>query len=307
MRTARYDPEVLISLLRQRKIATMEDLKAALGTKADATVFRKLALLEYRTSYSHRGRYYTLDELARFDELGLWSFRQVWFSRFGTLVSTVEALVVGSDAGYDAAELEAVVNVEAKAALLRLVRTGRLGRVHVAGRYVYLSPQTAERRIQLAARSVYDAEASRLSLGPGLRVLPDELEAAIVLFYSLLDERQRRLYAGLEAMKVGHGGDAQVAELLDIDPGTVARGRQELLAGDITPAGGGRRQKKRPRGDRGDRPPDGARHRRRPRERREMDQAHHREGRRRAGRGRHRGLSQHRRQALEGPRLPAPG
>ena len=66
-----------------------------------------------------------------------------------------------------------------------------------------------------------------------------------MLFYSLLDERQRRLYAGLEAMKVGHGGDAQVAELLGIDPGTVARGRGELLAGDIAPGrarrpGGGR-------------------------------------------------------------------
>jgi hypothetical protein len=242
MRPERYSPEALVGLLRQRKIATMDDLKEALGTSADATVFRKLALLEYRTSYSHRGR---LDEVARFDELGLWSFRQVWFSRFGTLVSTVEALVVASEAGYDAAELEAVLNVEAKAALLKLVRSDRLAREQVAGRYVYLSAQTAERRAQLAARSVYDAQASRLSLGPGLRVLPDELKAAIVLFYSLLDERQRRLYAGLEAMKVGHGGDAQVAELLGIDPGTVARGRQELLAGDIEPGrarrpGGGR-------------------------------------------------------------------
>ncbi len=245
MRTERYDPESLNALLRQRKIATMEDLKAALGTRADATVFRKLALLDYRTSYSHRGRYYTLDEVARFDELGLWSFRQVWFSRFGTLVSTVEALVSSADAGFDAAELEAVLNVEAKGALLNLVRSGRLAREQVAGRYVYLSAHTAERRGQLAARSVYDAEASRLSLGPGLRVLPDELKAAIVLFYSLLDERQRRLYAGLEALKVGHGGDAQVAELLGIDPGTVARGRVELLAGDIAPGrarrqGGGR-------------------------------------------------------------------
>jgi hypothetical protein len=55
------------------------------------------------------------------------------------------------------------------------------------------------------------------------------------LFYSLLDERQRRLYTGLEALKVGHGGDAQIAELLGIDPGTVARGRQELLSGEVTP------------------------------------------------------------------------
>ena len=233
MRPEQYHPGDLRNLLRQEKIATMAELKAALGTGSDATVFRKLGELHYRTSYSHRGRYYTLDEIARFDELGLWSFRQVWFSRFGTLVSTVEALVVSAEAGYDASELEALVNVEAKQALLSLVRSGRLEREQVSGRYVYLSPQTATRRAQLHARSVYDTEASRLSLGPGLRVLPEELKAAIVLFYSLLDERQRRLYAGLEAMKVGHGGDAQVGELLGIDPGTVARGRVELLSGDI--------------------------------------------------------------------------
>jgi hypothetical protein len=186
-----------------------------------------------------------LDEITRFDELGLWSFRQVWFSRFGTLVSTVETLVGAAEAGYDAAELDAILHVEAKQALLKLVRAGRLLRQEVAGRYIYLSPEPATRRSQLQSRSVYDAEASRLSLGPGLRVLPDELKAAIVLFYSLLDEQQRRLYAGLEAMKIGHGGDAQVAELLAIDAATVARGRRELLAsevqvGRVRRAGGGR-------------------------------------------------------------------
>ncbi len=208
-------------------------------------MFRKLSELQYRSSYSHRGRYYTLDEIARFGELGLWSFRQVFFSRFGTLVATVEALVASAEAGYDASELESLLNVEAKQALLSLVRSGRLEREQVTGRYVYLSPLASTRRAQLHARSVYDAEASRLSLGPGLRVLPEELKAAIVAFYSLLDERQRRLYAGLEAMKVGHGSDAQVAELLGIDPGTVARGRVELLTGDVPPGrvrrqGGGR-------------------------------------------------------------------
>ena len=58
---------------------------------------------------------------------------------------------------------------------------------------------------------------------------PDELRAAIVLFYSLLDEKQRRLYAGLEALKTGYGGDTRIAELLGLDRGTVARGRRELL------------------------------------------------------------------------------
>ena len=246
MRPEQYDPESLIRLLRQRKIATMDDLKEALGTSADATVFRKLAELDYRSSYSHRGRYYTLDEIARFDELGLWSFRQVWFSRFGTLVSTVEALVD-------------VVRgrLRRRRAGSRVARRGQAGPAQAgAGRAP--GPRAGGRTLCVSlgrrlppvgpswppARSMTPRPAG-LSLGPGLRVLPDELKAAIVLFYSLLDERQRRLYAGLEAMKIGHGGDTQVAELLGIDPATVARGRRELLAGDIEPGrvrrpGGGR-------------------------------------------------------------------
>ena len=89
------------------------------------------------------------------------------------------------------------------------------------------------RRDQLHARQVWDARPSEISFGAGVRVLPDELKAAIVLFFSLLNEAQRRLYAGLESMKLGHGGDARIAELLGLDPGTVARGRRELLTQDV--------------------------------------------------------------------------
>ena len=74
------------------------------------------------------------------------------------------------------------------------------------------------------------------------------------LFWSLLDEKQRRLYAGLESMKLGTGGDRRLAELLEVDTGTIARGRRELLSGDILRervrrAGGGRVavEKKRPK------------------------------------------------------------
>jgi hypothetical protein len=254
MRPDRYHAENLKTLLRQQKIATMGELKDALGTTSDATVFRKLGELEYHSSYSHRGRYYTLEELARFDEMGLWAFRAVYFSRYGTLVATVEALVGASEAGYDVAEADAILHVDPKQPLLSLVRAGRLARSEIGGRYVYLAADSAIRRQQLSARAIADASPSGLIIGGGLRALPDELRAAIVLFYSLLDERQRRLYAGLEAMKIGHGGDTEIAGLLGIDADTVAKGRRELLAGDVDSsrvrrAGGGRpsAQKKLPR------------------------------------------------------------
>ena len=57
--------------------------------------------------------------------------------------------------------------------------------------------------------------------------------AAIVLFASLLDERERRLCAGLESLKCGWGGDTRIASLLGIDAATVARGRKQLLAGEV--------------------------------------------------------------------------
>ena len=59
--------------------------------------------------------------------------------------------------------------------------------------------------------------------------MPEELRAAIALFASLLDERQRRLFAGLESLKCGWGGDWRIASLLGVDPSTVATGRRQLV------------------------------------------------------------------------------
>jgi len=54
-------------------------------------------------------------------------------------------------------------------------------------------------------------------------------------FYSLLDEQQRRLYAGLQSLAWGHGGDQRIAQLFGLDADTVARGRRELLSGQVLP------------------------------------------------------------------------
>jgi hypothetical protein len=78
-----------------------------------------------------------------------------------------------------------------------------------------------------------------------LQASPDELKAAILLFYCLLDEQQRRLFAGLESIRLGHGGDTLLGDFLGLDVHTVARGRQQLLdqnvvSGRSRRTGGGR-------------------------------------------------------------------
>ena len=66
----------------------------------------------------------------------------------------------------------------------------------------------------------------------------------IVLFASVLDERQRRLFCGLESLQLGT--DRNIADILHVDPHTVARGRRQLLAQDVEAdrvraVGGGRK------------------------------------------------------------------
>jgi len=199
MNVIRFPTEKILSLFRDQKVATMPQLKSALGTTVSVTVFRKLASLPYRSSYSHCGAYYTLDSIAQFDELGLWSYRDIHFSRHGTLLNTATSLVTQASAGYLVDELEAVVQVAAKDTLRQLVQAGRLYRRDWEGRYLYCALDRARRQAQWAARQAQQRQA-------------DDVEAAKALFYSLLDEQQRRLYAGLESMPLGHGGEQRMAE-----------------------------------------------------------------------------------------------
>ena len=246
MRPETFHADELLRTLRGSKIATMPDLKKALGTNVDVTVFRKLRHLAYRTSYSHRGGYYALDETMRFDAHGLWSFQSVWFSRHGTLLDTAEALVGVSQSGYYAEELDHLLHVGTKEPLLRLVRQKRIIRQVTDGLFLYCSIDPVRRERQLLARHLLQKECGLADSVLKQEAVPGELKAAVVLFFSTLDEKQRRLYAGLESLKLGYGGDRRIAEFIDLDSHTVAKGRRELLAQDlaldrIRQVGGGRK------------------------------------------------------------------
>jgi hypothetical protein len=254
MNKPKYSIQAIEKVLKHHKIATFEQLKAVLGNPARCTIFRKLGDLEYLSSYSHRGKYYTLRSIARFDALGLWEFRSVWFSRFGNLLDTAEALVKSSEKGYTATELKEVLHVKTKHALTQLIRSGRIQREPFESVYVYLSGEDhiADRQRKARKAHLKGSFASVVIVNPDLAV--EEAKATILLFCGMLNERQRRLYAGLESLKLGHGGDAHIASLLGMDPHTVARGRQELMSGQVTQdgireAGGGRllQEKKRRR------------------------------------------------------------
>ncbi len=236
----------LIAFFNANKIATLAEIKKTLNTTSTMTVFRKLRSIGYLSSYSRRGKYYTLWNIPEFNEIGLWSFNTVCFSKYGNLIETSLAFVNKSDQGYGASELEHILHADAKHALLKLYKTQRITREKIDGHYIYMSSNKSRQIQQRLLRQNRPVELSSDGV-PVMGRMTDEVEAAIILFYSLLDEKQRRLYAGLESHKYGHGGDSKIAGILGLDNHTVAKGRQEILSGQmererIRQTGGGRKR-----------------------------------------------------------------
>ena len=74
------------------------------------------------------------------------------------------------------------------------------------------------------------------------------IEEQMFCLYQLLSEKDRRLYAATEALKLGHGGISYIARILNCDRKTIHRGISELrypdkIANDrIRTKGGGRKR-----------------------------------------------------------------
>lgn len=231
MRTPTLHSDLLLKLLLKRKIATLDELKTTLGTNSTMTVFRKLKQLEYISSCSHSGRYYTLKRIATFSQEGLWFCNGVLFSSHPSLKETIQVLIESSQQGYTAIEIEQMLGIQPNGSLLELATRKTVYRNKISGRYVYFSPNVSQRtRQELFRRDTIETEITN-RMKPD--VLLNEVKAAIILFYSSLKEKERRLYAGLESMKIGRGGDTAISELLGIDRKTIARGRNELLGDTI--------------------------------------------------------------------------
>ena len=57
---------------------------------------------------------------------------------------------------------------------------------------------------------------------------PLDVERAMQQVFQSLAERDQRIYAAVEACKLGHGGISYIAQLFGCDRKTIRRGLQEL-------------------------------------------------------------------------------
>ena len=157
-----------------------------------------------------------------------------------TLLATLQDLIDTAPAGRYAQELEERVGVGVHNALSTLQGRSQVRRHQIGGSFLYVSLTGGDR--QFARRRRAAAQPQQAHKAPSPLAVPGvpgfeapEVAESLRRFLATLNEKQRRLYAGFESMKLGRGGDTRIAEITGLNVKTVARGRRELGAVDIHP------------------------------------------------------------------------
>lgn len=175
MRTVTFQPKDIIQYFYRYKILTKSKL-LELGGFSHMTAWRILNDHGYLSSYNFNARYYTLIDIPKFDDYGLWSFRKVRFTRYGSLTNAIVELIKQGKPGFSADELENLLKVPVKPSLLRLYREGRISRQKLDTVFIYFATNAIRRETQLSERQSQLKSALKHSALPQ----PDSIIAVLV-------------------------------------------------------------------------------------------------------------------------------
>ncbi len=146
-----FSPETLLKLFYRNKILTKETIFKQVGC-SNMTMWRVLHSHGYITSYNFNAKYYTLADIPKFNNYGLWSYKKVNFSNVGSLTDTILAIVRNSKFGMNANELEDIMKMNVKIPLSNLYQQGKIKREKVNNRFVYVDYDLKRSHEQLTLR-----------------------------------------------------------------------------------------------------------------------------------------------------------
>lgn len=148
--------KALLKMFRKKYIADLDQLFRLLETNSRMSVFRRLKLVGYRTSFTDAGRYYTLEDIPLFDDWGLWFHEGIGFSKAGTLKATIVEIVHASISGMTPKEMLRLLKIRVPNtlhnALHGLTKSNQIGRHRLEGLCLYTDVYPDKEKMQIEER-----------------------------------------------------------------------------------------------------------------------------------------------------------
>jgi len=160
---------------RRRKILVLGEV-AKLIHRTVHTARRKLKVWKTHNSYNQNGRYYTLPDVPEFDAHGLWRWRGVFFSRYGTLRQTLIELVRRSEAGLKASEIGDLLGLDPRSFLSAFANDPQLRRTKTQGCFVYYAADPDVGAAQRQRRSTISATGRQPTEAEAIAILVEKIK-----------------------------------------------------------------------------------------------------------------------------------
>jgi len=128
----------LRELFKKNIVMDIDDLQKQTSSSR-ITVLRHLKEIGYITSYNKNAKYYTLLEVANFNETGIFNHKGILFFRNGGIRDLVIKEIESSEKGFTAEELTTKIGTRVSVQLHQFVRKNLIIRRKYSSFYVYYS------------------------------------------------------------------------------------------------------------------------------------------------------------------------
>lgn len=124
-------------LFQGQKVSTLSQLaKKIIGN--ERTVQRDLKQLNAISSFTHSGRYISLENIPRYDDHGIWFYKDIGFTKYETSLELIMELINSSKEGLTREEIQEITRIKIFQQIQTLLLRDQLHRVKVGNKYVYI-------------------------------------------------------------------------------------------------------------------------------------------------------------------------
>jgi len=131
--------ETILNKLRSQKTFTVDRVISLLRC-SPSTAHRRMKAWNVHTSINQNGRYYALPDTPKFNSSGLWKYRNILFSKHGTLKQTIIQVIRQSHHGLTSQEITDQIGLpHIRSLLSHLRKSSEIRREKHHGRYIYFA------------------------------------------------------------------------------------------------------------------------------------------------------------------------
>lgn len=132
---------VVENIIRSNKIQTFEQIFEQVNC-SEVTLRRDIRWMKGITSYTHQGRFVTLEDIPEFDHNGIWFYSNIGFTRFKNSLELIVHLINHSKEGLTREQIQRILKIQT------LLKRDKLYRSKIGNKYIYLPEELSRNKKQ---------------------------------------------------------------------------------------------------------------------------------------------------------------